>query len=502
VTPTPPPRASVVTAALARDRLGVRAVVFFVMSGIAPLTVVAGAIPTAYAVTGMASIPAAFLVVAILLALFSVGYVAMARNVKNAGAFYAFIARGLGRAVGVGGAAVAVVAYNLLQVALYGAFGPIAASYAADKFGIHAQWWTWSLGAWAVVTVLGIMRVEVTGRILAVLLSMELLVTIALTLEGLRHPAGHHISVASLEPTKLAVHGVGAALAVAILGFVGFEGAAVLTEEARHPRRTVAIATYLSLGLIALVYAGASWAMAVHYGDATVVGVAQEQGPGMVFALGGRFLSSAGQTLYITSLFAAMLAFHSFVGRYMYALGREGVLPRVLSHTSRKGSPKVASAMQSALGFAVIVVYAIEGWNPLVNLFFWLGTTGAFGILLLITVTSIAVVTYFARHNSAESLWHRSVAPVITFVLLVMVTWLVITNYATLLGVPPGSAAARWLPGIYYIAAVVGIAWGLILKGTKPDVYKAIGWGADAAVVNNKPFAHLDPHWASPNTEV
>src|SRR5262249_21602263 len=110
--------------ALARHRLGVSAVVFFVLSSVAPLTVAAGVITTAYAVTGLRGIPIAFLSVAVVLALFSAGYVAMARHITNAGAFYAFITRGLGRPAGVGAALVAVVAYNLLQGGLYGAFGP------------------------------------------------------------------------------------------------------------------------------------------------------------------------------------------------------------------------------------------------------------------------------------------------------------------------------------------------------------------------------------------
>ena len=69
-----------------------------------------------------------------------VGYLAMARRIANAGAFYAFISRGLGRPAGVGAALVAVVAYNLLQIGLYGMIGPQLASYAADNFGIDASW--------------------------------------------------------------------------------------------------------------------------------------------------------------------------------------------------------------------------------------------------------------------------------------------------------------------------------------------------------------------------
>ena len=91
-----PARPSAVSRALARDRLGMPAVLAFILAGVAPMTVAAGVIPTAYAITGLTGIPAAFLVVAVVLALFATGYVAMTRQIRNAGAFYAFIARGAG----------------------------------------------------------------------------------------------------------------------------------------------------------------------------------------------------------------------------------------------------------------------------------------------------------------------------------------------------------------------------------------------------------------------
>lgn len=480
---------------MARDSLGVPAVVFFVMSGIAPLTVAAGVIPTAYAVTGVLAIPAAFLVVFVVLAVWSSGYVAMARHVRNSGAFYAMIARGLGRPAGVGAALVALVAYELLAVGLFGAFGPGAAQEATDKLHVHSPWWSYALGAWAVVAVLGRSGVKIAGRVLAVLLSVEVLITIGLTVVGLAHPANHHVSLATLNPGKLAVSGIGAALAVAVLGFVGFEGAAVLSEEAKNPRRTIATATYLSLGLIAVVYAGASWALAVHYGNDQVVSVAQQQGPGALFGLASGWLSDAGQVFYLTSLFAAMLAFHSFVVRYVYALGREGVLPRVLERTARSGAPHVASMLQSLVGLAFIVVWALTQWNPMTTLFFWLGTSGGFGILLLLAVTAVAVVAFFARHPLLEPVWPRLIAPGIATVLLVVGAVLVVHNYATLLGVTPGHSATN-LPWLFALAGLLGVLWGVVLRVTRPQVYDAIGLGAEATIRQDKPLATPARHWS------
>ena len=193
---------SSVSRALARDRLGVPAVLFFVLAGVAPLTVAAGVIPTAYQTTGLTGIPAAFLVIAVILALFATGYVAMTRHITNSGAFYAFVSRGLGRVVGVAAALVALLSYSFLQVGLYGAFGPNAASEAAAHLHVHDPWWVWALGAWAVITVLGLLRVDITGRVLGVLLCAEIIVILVETVAGLARPGGRSSQLRDSLPDR------------------------------------------------------------------------------------------------------------------------------------------------------------------------------------------------------------------------------------------------------------------------------------------------------------
>ena len=69
--------------------------------------------------------------VAVVLAVFATGYMAMSRRITHSGAFYAFVTRGLGRPAGVAAALIALVAYTFLQVGLYGALGPAAQAEAA-----------------------------------------------------------------------------------------------------------------------------------------------------------------------------------------------------------------------------------------------------------------------------------------------------------------------------------------------------------------------------------
>jgi len=487
--PTPirpaPARVSNVTDALAADRLGVPAVVFFVMSAATPLTVVAGVVTLAYAITGRLGLPLAFLLIGALLAIFGVGYVAMSRHVANAGAFYAYIAQGLGRPVGVGMAWVALVAYNLLQVGLYGVIGAAASPLLELWFGISLPWWVIALAAWAIVAVLGLQQVDINGKVLAVLLCAEVAVIAFFSFASLGNPAEGNLTFTTLEPGNLFGPGIGALLALGVLGFVGFEAATVFAEESKHPRRTVPTAMYTAIAIIAVLYALAAWSMSVAVGPERIVAAAGEQEIDLIFNLAadhlGAVFADIGYGLLLTSLLAAMIAFHNITARYGFSLGRERVLPAVFGRTSRRsGSPKVASLVQSLVGVAVILTYAVAGWDPLVQLFFWLGTSGGLGVLLLIAVTAVAVLAFFARQPMGETLWRRILAPVLALAGLAAVVWLALAHFGTLLGVDE-SHPLRWgIPAGYLLVALLGTGWGLILRTTRPDVYTGIGRGAKA----------------------
>jgi hypothetical protein len=115
------------------------------------------------------------------------------------------------------------------------------------------------------------------------------------------------------------------------------------------------------------------------------------------------------------------------------------------------------------------------------GLFFGGGTTGGFGILILLAVTSVAVIAFFARNPRGESAWSRLIAPALAAILLTALAVLAVLHYDTLLGVPAGAAAAWALPASYAVLAAAGLAWALVIKIRRPGVYEAIGLGAHAS---------------------
>ncbi|MDW5325349.1 APC family permease [Plantactinospora sp. KLBMP9567] len=481
---SPPTPASNIAATLAANRLGVPAVVFFVISAAAPLTVVAGGATTGYAITGVPGIPVAYFATATILALFAVGYVAMSRRVVNAGAFYTYIANGLGRPAGVGGAMVALLAYNAMQIGLYGGFGAVTADFVNPRLGVDVAWWAYALAAWAAVAVLGVMRVDLNGRVLAVVLSAEIFIAVLFDVVMLAHPApATGLSLATLSPAHLVAPGIGAALVTTLTGFVGFENTTVFAEETRDPKRTVARATYIAVAITGLLYGLSAWAMSVATGPDRIVAAATEDSTNLIFNLVqphvGRFAVTVGQVLFISSLFAAVLSFHHTVARYTFALGREGVVPAWLGRTSRRsGAPAAGSLTQTVLALAVLVGYVVAEADPIKHLFFWVTVTGGLGVLILMASTSAAVVGFFIFQRRGETRWRWLVAPGLATGLLGLVLWATIDDFATLLGVEP-SSPLRWIfPVAYAVAALIGIGWALLLRVLRPAVYEGIGLGA------------------------
>ncbi|GAA4974164.1 APC family permease [Actinoplanes utahensis] len=488
------PPASAVAQTLAAGRLGVWPVVFIVMAAAAPLTVIAGGATTGWLVTGVVGIPIGYLVVAVVLAIFSIGYVAMSRQVLNSGAFYTYVTHGLGRIPGIGASAVALLAYNAMQIGLYGGFGAVTANFVAEEFGVTVSWAVWALAAWALVGVLGVRRIDLNGRILATLLIAEIAVALVLAAVHLGHPAEGGIDLTAISPGQLATAGIGAVLVTAITGFVGFEGTAVFSEESKDPQRTVARATYIALGIIGGLYSLCALAMTITVGPDKIIAAATEHGTELIFVLAAPYVPNwvivLGHLLFISSLFAALLAFHATASRYFFALGREGVLPRALARTSvRSRSPKAASLTQSVIALVVLGLYAANGWDPMINLFFWITVTGGLGVLILMFITSIAVIGYFVKpaHRADVGVGRGLVAPTVASVALGWILVVTLQQFDVLLGVDPASPW-RWIfPVAFGAAAVLGMLWAVYLRTARPQVYRVIGTGAHSALIDPLP---------------
>jgi amino acid transporter len=405
------------------------------------------------------------------LALFTVGYAAMSRHVWNAGAFYAYISVGLGRLWGVAASFVALFSYSALQVGLYGLFGAALSGFLSAQFAVDLPWWLCSAYAIAVVGALGVLRVDLNARLLAVLLTLECAAVVIYDVVALAHPAGGVIHTDALSPAELVAPSAGGVLAFCIAAFVGIESGAIYSEECRDPRRTVGRATFAALAFTGVLYAFSAWAMTVTVGPDRVVEAAAEAGPGVVFATidehWSPVLADLAHVVFLTSVFAAALSFHNGVARYLFALGRERLLPGALSRVGASNEAPVAGSLtQSAVGALIVAAVAAARGDPLEELFTWSSGLCAIGIVLLMTATSMAVIGYFHRRRPEGGRpevgrWQRLVAPALATVVLAALAVKAVDDFDTLLG-ESATTPLRWLlPGLVGAVAAAGLIRGL-----------------------------------------
>lgn len=454
---------------LRRDAVGVPGIMFFVLSAQAPLTGIAGALPVAILLGNGAGAPAAYLLVGVVIVLFAVGFIAMSRHVTDAGAFYSYVSRGLGRRTGTGAAQLALLSYNTIQAAMYGLYGVITAGLAEQYLSLSLPWWVWALLTMVVVQVLGSLNIDLGAKVLAVLVVAEcaiLLVFACYELLTGGGPEGLNFG-GSFGPAALVAGAPGVALTFAVASMFGFESTAVYAEEAKDPARTIPRAAYLVVCLIALFFGFVSWMFVSFYGasrvtDAAATAVESGDSTSLIFsaiaAEIGPWTADAVGILLATSLFAGILAFHNGINRYLHSLGGTGVFPGGLARTNRHGAPHLASTTQTVLAVALVLPFAIGGLDPVLTLFSWFSGLAVLALVVLYFLTSVSVVVFFRRTRLDTRMWHTVVAPVAAAGLIAAGTITVLRNFTTLISGSAGTALALALtvPAVFLCGVLLG----------------------------------------------
>lgn len=459
--------------------LGTADLVFFVVAAAAPLTVVAGVVPLAIR-TGGTSAAYGYLIPALVLLLFAVGFTAMSPLIRNAGAFYSYIAHGLGRRLAVGSAFIAVVSYNAMTICLIAGFTFYAQSLLSSLLGVSVNWIPIAVLAIVGVGVLGYLKVTLGARVLGIALGLEVLVLLVyeIAVIGQGGHGGVAFTTEVFAPTALTHSGFGAMLVLTAGGFIGFEATALYAEEARDPARTVPRATYIAIAFLGLFYTFSVWCVFMAYGPDGALRVAGgDDVSNLTFqsmaTWVGPWLSDTAQALLCTSAFAAALAFHNAAARYHFTLAREKLLPKPVAAVSpAHGSPAGGVALQVVINLVVFGVAAVAGADPYLVVFLWSSAPGVLGILLLEGIAAVAIVMFFRRDRHGHGPWRTMVAPAVAAVGLFGLVALSVSQIE-LLTAASGIVNALLLAPIP-IAVLAGAALATHFKRNRPTDYAAL----------------------------
>jgi amino acid transporter len=475
---------------LRKHAVGLVGVLFLTVTGSAPISAMLFNTPISVGFGNGIGTPAGFLFATIVLVIFSIGYVAMARKVTTAGGFYSYISHGLGRELGLGTGFAAVIAYSVFEASLAGAFAYFLGQK-LSSIGINIQWPWLALGMVILISAITYFDVRISVRILGVLLIGEIL--FLLIFDGFMFARG--VPIDAINPVNafkgfpaggtLAAGAAGIGIFFAFWSWVGFEMAPNYAEESKDPKRIVPLALYISVIGLGIFYTITSWAPLAGYSSVhDMVNTAQNDaynfylGPAHRYAVAG--VADALSILIITGSFACGMAFHNTAARYFYSLGRERVLPAALGKTHPKyKSPYVASIVQTVIAGLIVLGFGIfAGFdNPATHAYIQLyGLMAIMGVIVILTVqalVSLAIIVYFWRNHRDEVHWFSTVlAPIISFVSQTFVLFLLFQNLSLVSG---GLSIANWLGPIDLAIFVIGIAGAFYLKSAQPEKYKTVG---------------------------
>lgn len=460
--------------ALQRGALGVAGIVFLVLAAVAPLTGIVVVASLAIALGNGGGTPASFLIIAAILLLFAVGYAQMSKQLVNAGGFYAFVVKGLGRTGGLIAGLIATLGYNFFVVGTIGTSGFFMQSIIAGLTGFDLHWYVWGLLSIIVCFVMARTGVDFSSKVLGVALVLEVLMLVVFDVSVLVQTG---FDLGAFSPEAVFSGSLPIGLLLAATGFLGFEATALFGEEARNPLKTIPRATYTAIIAIGVILGVTTWAVVSATGVAQAQGTAQEHlaTGDLIFSLAATYLGPqltvVMEILLLVSLFAAMLAFHNSATRYLYALGRARVLPFALARTRSSGAPQLAGIVQA--GFAAIVagIFALAGLDPILNLVPAMLGFGTLAVIVLQALAALSIVVFFRRRGDRRW-WSTLIAPGIGFVALSVIVVLAVANFDIVAG--SSEPAIRLMPLLLVIAVIGGIGYAAFLRRRKPAVYAGL----------------------------
>jgi amino acid transporter len=515
-TESAPVQSSEIPSGLKKGAIGMAAVIFMAVANAAPITAMTGNTPIAVGFGNGLGAPAGFLFATIILTLFALGYVAMAKHITTTGAFYGFISHGLGQIWGMAAGFLATFAYVVFEGSLIGGCAYFANDAVNTIFNINIPWLVFAVAAVVAIGALCHFHISLTAAILGVTLTAEVIILGALAFTVIFKgggPDGFMLDQTVLlgnafEGLPAGAFGTAAAsgsmaigLFFAFWSWVGFETTAVYGEESRNPKKIIPRATLIAVIGLGLFYTFVSAMVLAGNGAKTSVEASISASPldlffNLVQANLGGVLLDVYKILLVIGSFACALAFHNAASRYLFALGREIPSAAVKSTLGaahpKHGSPYIASAVQAVITMAIVLAFAFftavqvpdangvpvdtPALVPYTNIYGLLALIGTAAILLVQAICSFAVISYFwVRKTHRGNVITTLICPLIGGVAMLYVVWLLWDNRAFAAGYASNSLVFKDAP--FFIAGifVIGLAYALWLRIARPAVYAEVG---------------------------
>jgi amino acid transporter len=343
----------------------------------------------------------------------------LAKQMPSAGGLYTYVSRALGPKVGFMVGWAFLLFEPLVAPLLFLIFAWATTDVFINEIGwtYTGQWWIWVLVAAAIVFFLTYRDVRLSTRAGVILGIFEIAVFTALAIWMILSNLGD-LTLSTFNPSNAEAgtwNGTFKGMVFAILAFIGFEAAAPLGEEARRPRWTVPRAVVLSAFGIGLFYVLCSYAWVIGTGfDNFTADTLAQADPwrhlGRVYWAGGWVL------IWLAILNSALANSNAGVNaatRVIYAMGRNGVLPRAFARTHPVHRTPHVATIAVSVGGVVLALLMGWKWSPL-TAFSIIATAVTIVVICVYMTVCVSCVVYYRRERPQEfSPWLHGVVPIL-----------------------------------------------------------------------------------------
>jgi amino acid transporter len=286
--------------------------------------------------------------------------------------------------------------------------------------------WLWLVGFVALNTVINLRGIRITAVVTKVMVAAELVVLVLFLTVGiwaLANGRGRGFSLAPLFNSHTFTWTVVfAGVSVGVLSFLGFDGIAMLTEEAKGGARSVGRAMKLALVLAGVLFVVQVWVAALLVPDPAGL-LANGDPDGTAFydaatVAGGHWLSQLTSTATAVSwgVGDTMVAQVAVI-RLLYVMGRDRQLPSFLAKVSVKRSvPTNATLLIAAVStrLGLWMAHRADGIGLLSSLI-------NIGALIAFLILHLCVIVHYLIRRRSKNLWAHLVLPLVGGGILVFV---------------------------------------------------------------------------------
>nr|WP_314872635.1 APC family permease [uncultured Pseudomonas sp.] len=364
-----------------RQSMGLPALVLFGLAYMVPLAVFTtyglvtqmtkGHLPTAYLLT----------LGAMLLTAYSYGRMVQAH--PYSGSVYSYTRKAFGSYFGFMAGWTLLLDYIFLPLLSYLLIG----IYMSEYFPAVPAW-VWVLGSIGLVTFLNLIGIESITRVNWILVVVQLVFIVVFVALSVSSLSGQSEPVSLFKPfyhDGFSVPLVMTGAAVLCLSFLGFDAVSTMAEETSNPQYRIPLAIMVVSLVGGLLFLLVSYFAQQVFPDWASFADPDSASVDVMRRVGGELLVSAFTATYVAGCFASAMVSQASVSRVLFAMGRDGALPRVFGQLrTKKRVPASAIILVSVMSLLALVLTLDTVANMI-----------SFGALFAFSAVNLAVVKHY-----------------------------------------------------------------------------------------------------------